>query len=121
MIQLNIKVLHNPAPAQKLSDDLISKLDYITSKEHEAAIVFDHSGNLHQLMQKYPEKLIVILGSAGVCTALMNGDILRAPAVPAQIVDTTGAGDTFNGAFACSMYAKQNIEEALKFSIQPPA
>lgn len=111
-----IKVLLNPAPAQKLADDLISKLDYITPNEHEAEIVFGISSTLQQLMQLYPEKLVVTLGSAGVSTALMNGELLNVPAVPSKVVDTTGAGDTFNGSFAFAISNHQTINEALLFA-----
>ena len=39
--------------------------------------------------------------------------MLQIPARPAQVVDTTGAGDTFNGAFACALARGYSLEKAL--------
>jgi len=114
--QANIDVILNPAPAQRLPEDLIAKVRYITPNEHEAAIVFESSEDYKQLLSRYPDQLIITQGSAGVSIADTEGNIHTIPASPAKVVDTTGAGDTFNGAFAFALANQQPVLEALKFA-----
>ena len=112
----NIPVMLNPAPAAPLSSETIEKITYLTPNEHETKILFDGVENLESLLVKYPEKLIITLGAAGVITYLKSGKMVQVPARISHIVDTTGAGDTFNGAFAVRMSEGASIEEALKFA-----
>lgn len=110
-----IPVLLNPAPAAPLSEKTIEKINYMTPNEHEEKILFgDHDAEL--LLKKYPEKLIITLGSAGVMAAMKNGEIIQVPARKSHIVDTTGAGDTFNGAFAVMISEGADLETALRFA-----
>ena len=46
-------------------------------------------------MKRYPEKLVITQGSRGVSTCRKDGEIILVPARKANVVDTTGAGDTF--------------------------
>jgi ribokinase len=111
-----IAVLLNPAPAQELSPDLIEKLTFITPNEHEAAIVFADQGDYRELLRRYPEKLIITQGSAGASVASQNGEVHQIPASPATVVDTTGAGDTFNAALAYAWSQAMTLETALVFA-----
>ncbi len=111
-----IAVLLNPAPAQELSADLIEKLTFITPNEHEAAIVFADQGDYRDLLRRYPEKLIITQGSAGASYATRNSEVHQIPASPATVVDTTGAGDTFNAAFAYAWSQGMVLEKALEFA-----
>lgn len=111
-----IAVLLNPAPAQELSPDLIEKLTFITPNEHEAAIVFADQGDYRELLRRYPEKLIITQGSAGASFASQNGEVHQIPASPATVVDTTGAGDTFNAALAYAWSQAMTLETALVFA-----
>jgi len=111
-----IAVLLNPAPAQELSPDLIEKLTFITPNEHEAAIVFADQGDYRDLLRRYPEKLIITQGSAGASYATRNSEVHQIPASPATVVDTTGAGDTFNAAFAYAWSQGMVLEKALEFA-----
>lgn len=111
-----IAVLLNPAPAQELSPDLIEKLTFITPNEHEAAIVFADQGDYRELLRRYPEKLIITQGSAGASFASQNGEVHQIPASPAAVVDTTGAGDTFNAALAYAWSQAMTLETALVFA-----
>ena len=67
-------------------------------------------------MKKYPEKLVITQGSRGVSTCLKNGEIVLVPARKSKVVDTTGAGDTLNGAFTVAITEGRGIEDALKFA-----
>lgn len=72
--------------------------------------------DLKKILRRFPEQVIVTQGAQGVRTALHNGDILHIPAYPAQVVDTTGAGDTFNGALACALAQGRVLPEALAYA-----
>jgi ribokinase len=111
-----IPVILNPAPALPLSMEIIEKVTYVTPNEHEARIIFGEDISREELLRKYPEKLIITLGSQGVITCLKSGEILQVPARPANVVDTTGAGDTLNGAFAVRIAGGDNIENALVYA-----
>lgn len=110
-----IAVVLNPAPACPLKMDTIEKITYLTPNEHEAKILF---GNVEreELLKRYPEKLLITLGSKGVSTCLRSGEILVVPARPANVADTTGAGDTLNGAFCVKIAEGADIEGALRFA-----
>jgi len=112
----NIKTILNPAPAFPVSVETIDKLTYLTPNEHEAALIFGEEQDTTELLLKYPEKLIVTKGEKGVITALETGEILEVPARKAKVVDTTGAGDTLNGAFAFRIVEGDEIAEALRYA-----
>ncbi len=111
-----IDVILNPAPAQRLSEKMIAKVRYITPNEHEAAIVFASEENYRDLLRRYPDQLIITQGAAGVSIADHNGNVRTIPASPAKVIDTTGAGDTFNGAFAFALSRQYPVAEALYFA-----
>ena len=68
------------------------------------------------MMKKYPEKLVITQGSRGVSTCLDSGEVILVPARKAKVVDTTGAGDTLNGAFAVALTEGKSIRDALAFA-----
>lgn len=78
--------------------------------------VTEEEAFLNKLLVKYPEKLIITQGSRGVSVGLKDGSILRVPAQKARVVDTTGAGDTLNGAFSVRMACGDSLKEALIFA-----
>lgn len=86
-------VILNAAPAARLSEDLLADVDVLIVNEHEGSIA---------VRGGYTDSntdVITTLGERG-CSVVVNGDrtAIEAPKVPT--VDTTGAGDTFCGAFA---------------------
>lgn len=113
----NIKVLLNPAPAVKLTKSLIENATYITPNEHELKIIL---GNLkdkevESIIKEYPNKMIVTMGSKGV--KYFDGDEIKSiSSHKVSVVDTTGAGDTFCGAFATAIVDGKNLEESIKFA-----
>lgn len=112
----NIPVVLNPAPAAKVPMEIIEKVTYLTPNEHEAVLIFGDEMTTEELLKKYPEKLLITQGSRGVSTCLKSGEILTVPARPAKVVDTTGAGDTLNGAFSVQIANGANIKDALTFA-----
>ena len=117
------RVILNPAPAQKLSDDLLSCLYLITPNENEAGLltgvrVFDVASAEKAaviLKNKGVKNVIITLGSSGAY--LHSGDISKiVPVVPVKAVDTTAAGDVFNGALAVAVSECKSLEESVKFA-----
>lgn len=111
-----IPVVLNPAPAAEVPMDIIEKVTYVTPNEHEAVLIFGNDDSTEELLRKYPEKLVITQGSRGVSTCLKNNEILNIPVRPAKVVDTTGAGDTLNGAFAVQIAAGADIKSALIYA-----
>ena len=112
----NIPVMLNPAPAQVLSEDILEKATYITPNEHECRIVLDDFiSPIEDLLAKYPNKLLMTEGSKGV--RFHNGtEIVHVPSIAVDVVDTTGAGDTFNGALAVALSEGETLQKAIRFA-----
>lgn len=108
-----IKVLLNPAPAADLEAQWLTDATYITPNEHELASLYP-ANNTEDVILANEGKIIVTLGSEGVAYA-QDGELRRMRSFKVTPVDTTGAGDTFNGAFATAIVNNKTIEEAVHY------
>lgn len=116
-------VILNPAPAQPLSDDLFALLNVITPNETEAEILtgmkveteHDAEQAARALRNKGVGAVIITLGSRGAFV-LSESFVGLVPAPKVVPVDTTAAGDTFNGALAVGLAGGQTIEDAVVFA-----
>lgn len=112
--QLGIPLMLNPAPARKVSRAVIDAADYITPNEIEAAGLME-GVRAQELLAMYPGKLVMTEGKSGAC--YYDGrSIVRVPSFPAETVDTTGAGDTFNAALAVALTEGRDLGEAIRFA-----
>lgn len=109
------KLILNPAPARALGTDYIEKVDYLTPNETEFAVLFPGQ-DMQAVAAQYPNKLIVTLGAQGA--VFHDGSqFVEVPAYPvAKIVDTTGAGDTFNGALAVAIASGLPVADSIGFA-----
>ncbi|WP_226038487.1 ribokinase [Aquibacillus saliphilus] len=106
--QEGIPVILNPAPAQLLSDSLLDMVTFVTPNETEAL-------EITQNITGYEDKMIVTLGEAGVRYKLDQKEVI-VPGFPVSPVDTTGAGDTFNGALAVALAKREEMEQAIRYA-----
>lgn len=110
-----IPILLNPAPGRPLGREYIDKVTYLTPNETEFSILFPGE-KLEEVMKRYPNKLFVTLGAQGVKYHDGNKIVHVESFAPRALVDTTGAGDTFNGAFAVAITKKLSINDCVKFA-----
>lgn len=119
--ELNKPVILNPAPYQEVTPDLLAKVTYITPNETEAKLLTGVEVTSESTAREAAKKLIatgvktviITLGKRGcfVYDGIDEGRLIDAYNVLA--VDTTGAGDAFNGAFATYISAGYTLDEAI--------
>ena len=112
--ELSVKIIYNPAPAEEMDLDLIEKVTYFTPNENEFSLLFPGL-TLEEGLKTYPNKLIITLGDEGV--AYSNGEeIIQIPSYKVKVKDTTGAGDTFNGALAYALSVDADLKTSIQFA-----
>lgn len=107
--EYDLPLIINPAPALDMPEELWKLADYITPNEKEAAQLFTAAEKNIQ------QKLITTLGAKGAQWQ-EEGLVKSHPGFNSRVQDTTGAGDTFNGAFAVMTAKGKSIEEAVAFA-----
>ena len=95
-------------------------VDVLTPNESEAAIsrvAEDYWADevLLRLQALGPSHVVVTLGSHG-CDVLVDGQVQHVPSFPVEAVDTTGAGDCFNGALAVALARGLKLIEAMQYA-----
>jgi len=121
--QNNKKIILNPAPACKLSDELLKKIYIITPNEKESEMLtgiiiqdIDSAKQAAKLLSKKGIEIVIItLGSNGALI-YNNKEFFLIPTLAVDAIDTTAAGDVFNGALAVAISEQKNIVEAVQFA-----
>lgn len=119
--EAGVPVMLNPAPAQPLSDKLLKCVTYLTPNETEAELLTGIPVQDEASARKAAEKLlavgakhvIVTLGAKGAQITSPTGTV-TIPSTPVEAVDTTAAGDAFNGGLAWSLAGGMLLEEAVR-------
>jgi len=118
-----VSVILNPAPAQPLSDELLRLVSILTPNETEAELLTGikvgdevSAGQAADLLFARGVRTVVItLGQRGAFVAREGLRKLIA-GFPMQAVDTTAAGDVFNGVLAVALAEGQKLEQAVRFA-----
>ncbi len=118
-----VKVILNPAPAQPLTDDLLKTVSILTPNETEAELLTgigienedDARKAAQALLARGVATVMVTLGENGVIIATADC-VKRVDAFKVDPVDTTAAGDAFNGALAVAIAEGSRLEKAVLFA-----
>lgn len=118
-----LPVILNPAPARELPDSLLRHISIITPNEHEAELLTGTKITNDRTAARACNKLhaqgvktvIITLGSRGafVSDSITNR---RIPGFKVKVVDTTAAGDVFNGALAVALAEGKSTTAAIQFA-----
>jgi ribokinase len=118
------RTILNPAPAAALPDGILENVDYLTPNESELRLLLglrpDDPTGTHDLAVELRRRgvgsVVVTMGDEGAL--ILNDDhdlVVPAPAV--DVVDTTGAGDSFNAAFAVALGEGRPLVEAVRWGV----
>ncbi len=119
----NTTIILNNAPARNIEKNILKKLDYLVVNETEAEFMVGKVvSNVKQafeaaqeLYSKIETTIVLTLGKSGV--VLNDGkQSFHVPAEEVKAIDTTGAGDSFIGAFVYSLTQGYDLKEAVQFA-----
>ncbi|MGN6523235.1 MAG: ribokinase [Actinomycetes bacterium] len=117
------RFLLNPAPATRLDPELLDLVDVLVVNEGEFGVVTgvavpDALQTLGDVLSDValPCAVVITLGGRGAAV-WQHGDVAIVPAPPVDVVDTTGAGDTFVGALADGLVRGLPLAEAARWAV----
>ena len=119
-----VKTILTPCRIEKTkaNADILEDIDFITCNENEARMIFTNSSKLKMselddVLKKYPNKLIVTLGGKGVRFFDGKKIVFEKSLKVDNVLDTTGAGDTFAGNLAEAIFNGKSLQEAVRRGI----
>jgi ribokinase len=116
--QEDVPLMLDPAPAQELPPELLRSVRWFTPNESEAAFyasvnATDESASVaSKLMQQEVRGVVLKLGERGAAIFDRDAVPISVASFAVKAVDSTAAGDTFNGAFAASLVAGRDVADA---------
>jgi ribokinase len=111
-------VILNPAPAMRANDLELKDVDLLTPNEQEFALMTgtdDLETGAKELLSMGPKAVVVTLGSRGA-RVVTPSDSYLVPTPKVKALDTTGAGDAFNGALAVALSEGEPLRHAVAFA-----
>ncbi len=118
--QHGVTTILNPAPAGHLPPEVVALADYITPNETELEVLsgmadFSIEEAARSLLTNEEQTIVMTLGSQGARYLRRDGTAL-VPNFNVDVVDTTGAGDAFNGGLAVALAEGKSLQEAMTFA-----
>ncbi|MER8031388.1 ribokinase [Streptomyces bauhiniae] len=113
-----VRTVLTPSPAQPLPEELLNVTDVLVPNEYEAVTLTGRTDPLDAavgLLDLVPE-VVLTLGEAGVLYVSRDTEPLAVPAHQVAAIDSTGAGDTFAGAYAVAVAEEKPLREALSWA-----
>jgi ribokinase len=114
-------VVLNPAPARVLVDAPIAVLTPNRTEAAELSGEEDPAAAARVLSRRTGAAVLITLGAEGALLLEPGGSPVRLPATKVDVVDTTGAGDTVNGALAAELARGAPLEDAARFALAAAA
>ncbi|WP_054950359.1 ribokinase [Numidum massiliense] len=115
-----VPVILNPAPAAQLPQDLLDQVTVLTPNEHELAVISgeqaDRVEGFTQLIQAFAGEIVMTKGSEGVYYK-DDKQVVHVPSFAVEVVDTTGAGDSFNAGLAVKLSQGTSLREAVRYAV----
>ena len=121
-----VPLILDPAPARELPEGLLAHVEWFTPNETEAAFFTgnaeegvtgsDPARTAEALLEKGVQGVVLKLGSRGAHLATSSGLVESVDAFPVTAVDTTAAGDAFNGAFATGLLMQMSPIQSGRFA-----
>jgi len=123
-----VRVILNPAPANTLSEELLHCIDIITPNKMEAGMlsgikvtnIESAKKSAKAICSRGVKNVVVTMGSLGAVIC-QNGKISVVESPKVTTIDTTAAGDVFNGALAVALAEHKPLEEAVQFACEAAA
>ena len=122
----NIPLVLDPAPARALPASLLASVDWLTPNETETLTLLQRNAsdlqNEHiqdaaqQLLKQGCRNVLLKLGERGCYVALATGERTLVPSYRVKAIDTTAAGDAFNGAFATALLRGTDPIASVKYA-----
>jgi len=121
----NVLTILNPAPAANLDKDIFPLIDFLTPNETEASFYVNKKISNKEdvkmaskdLLNLGVKNVVITLGEKGVYFEnLRENYFIPALDLQDKVVDTSGAGDAFNGAFAAALCEEKNVRESIEFA-----
>lgn len=121
--EAGVKTILNPAPAAELDDALLALCDYVTPNETEAEALTglpvtslaEAEVAADALLRRGVGAVVITLGGNGALYRDQSRSV-HVPVISAgPVVETTGAGDAFNGGFAVALSEGRDVVEAVRF------
>jgi ribokinase len=113
-----VPVILNPAPAKEMDPGLLRMVTVATPNEHEIRVVVgqqDQETAISTMLDAGTQTVLVTVGKRGVVWAC-QGARTHIPAYRVQAVDTTAAGDAFNGGLACALGRGEAMADAIRYA-----
>jgi len=111
----------NPAPARALPRDVLRNVDILTPNQSEARMLLGYSPDdprpdetvIGELLNLGVGHVVMTMGARGAAISCLDG-VTFVDSHRVNVVDTTGAGDAFNGALAAALAQGQSLEAAVR-------
>ncbi|MGN2247231.1 ribokinase [Frateuria sp. GZRR35] len=109
-----VPVILNPAPARPLPAEWLALARYVTPNQHELAVLLgaDPAEDFRALMRRAPGPVVLTRGGEGAWYREQAGEPAHQPSFDVAVVDSTGAGDTFNAALA--VFLHEGLPQAVR-------
>ena len=124
--RFKVPLMLDPAPARPIPHNVLRRVTYLTPNETETAALCGTAaadltpknvgGYAVKLLKRGAANVIIKMGGRGAYVASADGVLTRMPSFKVRVVDSTGAGDAFNGGLAVALMRGMALVEAVRFA-----